>query len=246
MTAVSVTIPVFNEEGAIEKVVNDCHSEILAKIPGSELIVVNDGSTDATSAILERLRRQFGQLKVIHFEKNSGHGKALRAAFREARKPLVFQMDGDDQFSVKDFWQLYGHMERNDIAAGYRSPRHDRAHRKALSLVRWINVMLFGVSSRDANAPFKLIKSPVLQDILGDLPGDFSATPIVLLVLAKLKKYRVVEVPILHAERKTGKTSMAGLYLAKLCAIYLKDLLKLKYRILSGKLQKHENSLRNP
>lgn len=79
--AVSVTIPVFNEEAVIEKVVNDCYSEIIAKIHDSELIIVNDGSTDATFMILERLRQKFGQLKVIHLEKNSGHGKALRAAF---------------------------------------------------------------------------------------------------------------------------------------------------------------------
>lgn len=239
MMAVSVTIPVFNEEAVIEKVVNDCYSEIIEKITDSELIVVNDGSTDATFKILERLKQKFGQLKVIHSEKNNGHGETLRLAFQQARKPLVFHIDGDNQFSVKDFWQLYKHTEENDIVAGYRSPRHDRLHRKILSLIlRWINVILFGVSLRDVNAPFKLIKAGALNDIMSDIPQNFSATPIILCIIAKLKGYRIVEVPVVHFERKTGKTSMIGFYLLRLCSVYLMDLVKLKYRIVSGRLKK--------
>ena len=218
---------------------NDCYSEIIEKIPDSELIVVNDGSTDGTFKILKRLKQKFGQLKVIHLEKNSGHGKALRVAFDQACKPLVFHIDGDNQFSIKDFWQLYRHIEGNDIVAGYRSPRHDRLHRKILSLIlRWINVILFGVSLRDVNAPFKLIKASVLNDIMSDMPQNFSATPIILYIIAKLKGYRIVEVPVVHFERKTGKTSMIGFYLLRLCSVYLIDLVKLKYRIVSGRLKK--------
>ena len=239
MIAVSATIPVFNEEAVIEKVVNDCYSEIIEKISDSELIVVNDGSTDGTAMILERLKQKFGQLKVIHLEKNSGHGNALRVAFEHACKPLVFHIDGDNQFDIKDFWQLYKLIEGNDIVAGYRSPRRDRLHRNILSWVlRWINLMLFGVSLKDVNAPFKLIKASVLNDILKDVPQNFSAMPIMIYIIAKLKGYRIVEVPVVHFERKTGKTSMIGFYLWRLCGVYLMDLAKLKYRIVSGRLEK--------
>jgi glycosyltransferase involved in cell wall biosynthesis len=237
--AVSVTIPVFNEEAVIEKVVTDCYSQIIEKIPGSELIVVNDGSTDGTFKILERLKQKFGQLKVIHSEKNNGHGETLRLAFQQAHKPLVFHIDGDNQFNVNDFWQLYKHIEGNDIIAGYRSPRRDRLHRNILSwILRWVNLMLFGVSLRDVNAPFKLIKASVLNDIMRDVPQNFSAMPIILYIIAKLKGYRIVEIPIVHFERKTGKTSMSGFYLLRLCSVYLMDLVKLKYRIISGRLKK--------
>jgi glycosyltransferase involved in cell wall biosynthesis len=239
MMTVSVIIPVFNEEAVIEKVVTDCYNEIIEKIPGSELIVVNDGSTDGTFKILERLKQKFGELKVIHSEKNNGHAETLRLAFQQARKSLVFHIDGDNQFSVKDFWQLYKHIEGNDIVAGYRNPRHDRLHRKILSwILRWINIMLFGVSLRDVNTPFKLIKANVLSNIMSDIPRDFSAMPIMLYVIAKLKGYRIAEVPVAHFERKTGKTSMAGFYLMKLCSVYLMDLVKLKYRIMSERLKK--------
>jgi len=238
MIAVSVTIPVFNEEAIIERVVNDCYSQIVEKIPGSELIVVNDGSTDATAKILERLNQEFKQLKVINLERNSGHGKALRVAFDRACKPFVFHIDGDNQFSVRDFWQLYKHTEASDIVAGYRTMRHDPFYRKVLSLfLRWLSVILFGVFLKDANAPFKLIRTEVLQDIMRDIPHDLSATPIILLIIAKLRKYQVVEIPIEHFERKTGKSTMVGLYLFNLCLVYLNDLLKLKYRLIRGKLK---------
>jgi glycosyltransferase involved in cell wall biosynthesis len=239
MMAVSVTIPVFNEEAVIEKVLNDCYTEIIEKIPDSELIVVNDGSTDGTFRILERLKQKFRQLKVIHSEKNIGHGQTLRLAFQQAQKRLIFHIDGDNQFSVKDFWRLYKHIEENDIVIGYRSPRHDHLHRKILSLIlQWINVILFGVSLRDVNAPFKLIKADALSDIMGDMPQNFSATPMILCIMARLKGYKMIEVPVVHFERKTGKTSMTGFNLMKLCIIFLGDLLKLKYRIINGRLKK--------
>ena len=238
MAAVSVTIPVFNEEAIIEKVIDDCYSEIIEKIPGSELIIVNDGSTDSTSNILERLKQESGQLKVIHLEKNSGHAKALRVAFEQACKPLVFHIDGDNQFSIKDFWKLYRCMEEYDIAVGYRARRYDPFYRKVLSLLlRWLSVILFGVSFRDVNVPFNLIKAETLRDIMRDTPGDLSATHIILLILAKLKKYRIAEIPVEHFERKTGRSTMTGLYLFNLCLVYFSDLLKLKYLIMRGKLK---------
>ena len=235
--AVSVTIPVFNEAAVIEKVVNDCHNEILAKIHDSELIIVNDGSTDATSMILERLRLKFGQLKIINLEKNSGHGKALRIAFDQASKALIFHVDGDNQFSIKEFWQLYQHIEGNDIVTGYRNHRYDTLHRKIVSLIlEWVNAVLFGVQFRDANAPFKLIRSSVLKEIMRDVPYDYSPTAIILLILAQLKGHRITEVPVTHFERKTGKSKTQGFYLLKLCIVYLKDLLRLKCRI-AGRLK---------
>lgn len=239
MIAVSVTIPVFNEEAVVEKVVNDCYSEIIEKIPGSEIIVVNDGSTDSTSKILESLQHKFEQLKVIHLEKNSGHAKALRVAFDQASKPFIFHIDGDNQFSIKDFWKLYTCIEGHDIAVGYRTRRYDPFYRKVLSLfLRWLNVIIFGVSLKDVNAPFKLINTGVLQDIMRDIPRNFSATPILVLIIAKFRKYRVVEIPVTHFERKTGKSTMIGLYLFNLCLVYFIDLLKLKYLIVRGRLKK--------
>ncbi len=235
MTPVSITIPVFNEEAVIAQVIDDCKREIIARIPDSEIIVVNDGSTDGTYEILQSMRGTFQQLVVIHSKTNNGYGAALRMAFEHARKDLVFNVDGDGQFSVKDFWQLYKHIEECDIVAGYRRPRFDPWYRKVFSFfLRCICVALFGVSFRDVNAPFKIIKAGVLHDVMAECPRDFSATPVILWIMAKLKGYRVVEVPVAHFERKTGRSTMTGFHLIKISIIYLRDLFKLKCRIICG------------
>lgn len=239
MIAVSVVIPVFNEEAVIERVVDDCYGEIIKKIPGSEIIVVNDGSTDSTAKILKSLKDKFEQLKIINLEKNRGHAQALRVAFDQASRPYTFHIDGDNQFSIKDFWKLYTCMEGYDLAVGYRIKRNDPFYRKALSLfLRWLNVIIFGVSLKDVNAPFKLINTKVLQEIMRDIPHNLSATPIVVLIIAKLRKYRVIEMPVAHFERKTGRSTMIGLSLLNLCWVYFIDLLKLKYLIVRVKLKK--------
>ena len=80
MTApLSAVMPVYNEEGAIEAAVREVQEHVLDAVPGAELIVVDDGSRDATGAILDRLARTDGRLHVIH-QPNGGHGAAQRGS----------------------------------------------------------------------------------------------------------------------------------------------------------------------
>lgn len=238
MHAVSIVIPVFNEGDILEKVIGDCHTQIIRKIPGSETIVVNDGSTDSTSVVLERLRDKFGELKVVTLDKNRGHGKALRKAFELADNPLIFHVDGDNQFRLEEFWKLYASMRGCDIAAGYRLKRKDCLRRRVISLLLcWMDMLLFGISMKDINSPFKLIRREALADIMRDIDSDFSAVPIAVMILAKLKGYRITEIPVEHFARKTGKSSMAGLYLINLCFVYFVDLIRIKFRILNGRIK---------
>jgi len=239
MHAVSIAIPVFNEGDILEKVIGDCHTQIIREIPGSEIIVVNDGSTDSTSGVLERLKEKFVELKVITLDKNCGHGRALRKAFELAANPLVFHVDGDNQFRLEEFWKLYASMRDCDIVIGYRLKRKDHLYRRMISLLLcWMDMLLFGISLKDVNSPFKLIRREVLTGIMRDIDSDFSALPIALMVLAKLKGYRIMEIPVEYFARKTGKSSMIGLYLVNLCFTYFTELVKLKSRILSGQIKK--------
>ncbi len=78
---VSIVMPVFNEEEIIEKSVRDYHSEIVRQLPGSEMVIVDDCSTDSTAIILKNLTQELEGIQILKTEKNSGHGKALRLAF---------------------------------------------------------------------------------------------------------------------------------------------------------------------
>ncbi|HTY44766.1 MAG TPA: glycosyltransferase family 2 protein [Patescibacteria group bacterium] len=228
--AISLVMPVYNEESIIERVVRDCCAEIVAKIDGSEFIIVNDASTDSTRTILEGLAKEFPCLKLLHLKTNSGHGNALRAGLACAKNPVIVHMDSDGHFKAQEFWKLYPRLENSDIVLGLRAPRHDPLHRKAISLaVRLIDMALFGFSIKDINTPFKCIKRQVFQDVIGDVPPNAFAISILIVILAKLKGYRVAEVPVTHFPRRTGHSKLANwFYLCKGCFCCLGDILRVR------------------
>src|SRR5262245_3369923 len=92
---VSVFFPAFNDEGSIARLVDEA-LEILPRITNDyEVIVVNDGSSDGTAAVLEEMANKSSRLRVIHHQRNRGYGGALRSGFENATKDLVFYTDGD-------------------------------------------------------------------------------------------------------------------------------------------------------
>lgn len=92
----SVVMPAYNEEAAIEQALREVQRHVLTLIPGAEVIVVNDGSRDGTGLILDRLVAENSSLRVIH-QPNGGHGRALRTGLDAARGEHVFLIDSDRQ-----------------------------------------------------------------------------------------------------------------------------------------------------
>ena len=181
---VSVVIPVYNEEKCIEKVVRGYYQEVISRIPDSEFIVVNDCSTDSTSQVLENLSKELPLLKVIKPETNSGHGKALRLGFKNAKKAFVFYTDSDDCFNPKDFWKLYDVRDKKTLISGYRVNRDDPLARLILTrIIRYFIVVVFGVHIKDSNCPFKLIKKDALGDILKTVPEEVKAPFIIISII---------------------------------------------------------------
>lgn len=228
-SSVSVVIPCFNEEEAIENAVRSCYDEIVSKIDDSELVVVDDCSTDNTSRILLRLMNKFPKLRVIKPDKNGGHGKAVRLGYEAAKKDWVFQTDSDNQFEFQDFWKLYSCKDRHNFILGIRQNRNDPLHRLMLArIVRLTNQVLFGTKINDANCPFRLIEKQTLHSLIEAINKDAVAPNILLSILAKKKGVQIKEVPVLHHKRKTGKVSIANLKLLKICIKGFKQLLELR------------------
>ena len=226
---VSVVMPVYNEEEIIEKTVRDYHSEIVNNLPGSEMIIVNDCSTDGTPGILGKLAEELVGLKVMKPDKNGGHGKALRLAYEHATKSLVFHTDSDYQFDPKDFWKLYEEMERNDLVIGYRAIRHDPLFRLIISnTLRLSNLALFGFNIRDANSPFRIIRKDCLDECLRIIDTEVFAPSIMLAITARWMRYRVKEVPVTHLPRLTGQVSIEKWKLLRACILSLSQNLELK------------------
>jgi len=130
-----------------------------------EVIVVNDGSQDATSAILESRAVAHPRLTVLHHVVNQGYGAALVSGFEASTKDLVFFMDADGQFDIRDLERFFPLVQEYDAVLGYRFNRQDTWMRK-LNAWGWkvLVGMLFGVSVRDIDCAFKLYPGKFLRE----------------------------------------------------------------------------------
>jgi glycosyltransferase involved in cell wall biosynthesis len=208
----SIVIPAYNEEENIEQTVREWNREVLSRIPGSELIVVNDCSTDRTGEILMRLAREVPVLHPLTPECNGGHGRALRHGFDFVTQDWVFQTDSDRQHVPTDFWELWKVKDESDFVLGVRSTRADGKVRIFITaIMRLANFALWGLWIRDANCPFKLMRREPMQHVLAGIPRDSFIPMVMLSILCRKMKYRVSEVVVTHLPRRAGYQSLSGL-----------------------------------
>lgn len=204
-------MPAYNEEQVIARVVEDYY-QIVKKIKNSEIIVVNDCSTDNTLKILQKLTKKMPLLKIITLKKNSGHGIALLTGLRFAvkrKKDYVFHVDSDNQFNAKDFWKLYKYRNKYNLISGYRQHRKDPFNRKIISkILKCLIFLRYSFRIKDANSPFKLIERASLKKIMTKIPAGIFAPSIFMQIIARKLGMKTLEIPVRHYERKTGKQSV--------------------------------------
>ncbi len=206
--ALSIVLPAFNEEGNIERAIRNAFAGA-AKIPmACEVVVVNDGSKDATATILRSLEGEMGpRLRVIEHPVNLGYGVALRNGFRATRGDLVFYTDSDNQFDLgelKDFMPL---MKDHDAVLGYRIDRQDPWLRKFVSGgFNRLSSLAFGMSVRDLNCSFKLMRGEVIRALPLETPDFFIDTELV----ARLHRagHRYIQKGVRHYPRTAGRSTV--------------------------------------
>jgi len=209
---VSIVMPAWNEAEIIEACVREWHGEVISKLPGSELIIVDDASTDSTGSIVRRLGEQLDGVGCVSPERNGGHGKALRVGFDHATQPFVFQTDSDRQHLPADFWKLWELREQADFVLGIRSGRADGATRIVITnCMRILNLAIWGVWVADANCPFKLMRREALNRVLERVPRDCFIPMVLVSILARKMSFRIREVVVTHLPRKGGTQSLKGI-----------------------------------
>jgi glycosyltransferase involved in cell wall biosynthesis len=204
-------MPAYNEAAAIESVCSEWLA--LAAARGFLLMVIDDGSRDATGVLLDELARGHGALRVTH-QPNQGHGAAVLRGYRqaiEAGASWVFQVDSDGQFTPADFDALWAERVHGPCVLGYRRDRDDPWLRKALSGVnRALTGLLFGVRLRDPNAPYRLIGARLLATLLAHLPPRVFAPNVFLAAMAAGAGVAIREVPVTHMARRAGAGSIGA------------------------------------
>jgi dolichol-phosphate mannosyltransferase len=232
-TPISIVMPVYNESGVIADVVAELTRDVLDRLDGTEIVMVDDGSTDGTPAILDRLAAADPErVRVIHAERNAGHGPSLRAAFESAEGEWLFQMDSDGQQVAAELWDLWALRERADLVVGVRRGRSEGRHRDVVSAAaRAATRVVGGGRLRDVNAPFKLIRREVWEDLRGDVPAVPVAPSLLIAVGAAVRGWRVAEVEVSHLPRRAGSSTVDLRLLARLTAGALRELIGFRLRL---------------
>ena len=208
---ISVIFPALNEEGNIRCTVETI-LKVLPKVATRwEVIIVDDGSSDATALICDELKAQHPEVEVIRHEQNRGYGAALRSGIMSAKYDLIFFSDSDGQFDLRELQQLICWSEDYDIVAGYRAKRHDPFHRR-INALGW-NVLVrlvLGIKIRDIDCAFKLFRRTVFDQVQIRCVGAMVNTEI--LAQATRLGMRIHEVKVNHFPRRYGKQSGANVH----------------------------------
>lgn len=195
MSKLSICIPVFNEE----KTVKELLDRVLAVPLAKEVIVVNDGSTDGTSTILQEYANN-QQVKVIN-KTNGGKGSALREAFKHVTGDFVVIQDADLEYDPNDFVKMLAEAESKQLAVVYGS----RFLGKKLSLAVLKNYLasqllstivglLYGQRISDESTCYKLFKADLIKSIPLECTG-FEFCPEVTAKILK-RGIKITEIPV--------------------------------------------------
>jgi glycosyltransferase involved in cell wall biosynthesis len=201
----SVVIPVYNEEASVERLVQAIDEAFSPSFDGDfELILVDDGSRDATAKRLEAFAKERAWLKPLFLVRNYGQSTALQAGFDAAKGDFIVTMDGDLQNDPQDIASMVTILENDesiDMVSGWRKERQDAQWSRKFpsKLANALISQVTKVSLHDYGCALKAYRRRVIQDLrlYGELHRFIPA-------LAAEVGARIVEVPVRHHARMAG------------------------------------------
>ena len=214
------------DEASVKKVVTEWFSEVKDWTDSFVFLAIDDGSQDATLAVLGKLRNQLGSRLIIHSRPNRGHGQTCLEGYRMAAEMgarYVFQLDSDGQCDPQYFFRFWRLRDQYDVVYGIRTRRDDGIYRLLVSMfLRMFILAAFRVFCPDANVPYRLMRVEAVISDVNRIPGDYSLANVGLaILLAKNSHCRCGYVPIRFRERYGGEPSVrAGVFAKKAAQLY--------------------------
>lgn len=206
--SVAVAIPAYNEADGIGDFLREIDVALAAHVGKLLFVVVDDGSTDTTRAVLEQVGPELaGELEVVRNPVNRGHGPSLLEAYQRAltsEPDYVLQVDGDGQFLGSDLRRvLVLLIDDARAVSGVRRFRQDPWFRMVMTrLVRRYVASAFAVYARDPNCPLRGYEGALLQEMLGAIRGESLVPNLYLTVVASRRGVPLVEVDVSHRVRR--------------------------------------------
>jgi glycosyltransferase involved in cell wall biosynthesis len=204
--------PAHNEEANLGQLVEEALATLPSLADTWEIVIVDDGSRDATPAMADELSAAHpGLVRAVHHPVNRGYGAALRSGLAAARFEVVGFTDGDRQFRVADLGRLTARLQesdRPDVVVGYRIRRADPLVRTLYARAyRLANRIFFGLRVRDVDCACKIFRREALEDIRVESGGAFFSAE--LLIKLGASGRRIAEVGVPHYPRMAGSPTGA-------------------------------------
>jgi glycosyltransferase involved in cell wall biosynthesis len=203
---ISVVIPLLNEHDSLEELHDWIASVMQSNQYSYEILFIDDGSTDDSWKVIQKLRAKNSAVSGLKFSKNFGKSQALHAGFTRTKGDVVITMDADLQDSPDEIPELYRMITKQgyDIVSGWKKKRYDSFFAKNLpsKLFNWAARKISGLSLHDFNCGLKAYRSEVVKAI--EVYGEMHRYIPVLAVNAGFSN--IVEKIVIHQARKYGKT----------------------------------------
>ena len=210
--SLTLVLPAFNEQEVIGQAIREADEALAGIADDYEILVVDDGCTDQTAAIVEREMLVRPAVRLLRQPKNLGYGAALARGFREASKDLVSFTDSDCQFDLTELERLVMLSRSYDVVCGYRIDRQDPWMRKVYSSVyNTIVRTLLGTRVRDCDCAMKVFRRDAIQNVTIETKGFFVNSEV--LTKMRLQNRSVVEVGVTHRPRAAGTSTVSPLHI---------------------------------
>lgn len=205
MPSLSITIPAYNEAETLEEVVGEALLACAKVTDDYEVVVVDDGSTDGTDRIADRLAADHpGNVRVVHHPENRGFSGAMQSCMRNAAKDWVFLGPADGQADYGDLVRFWARTGESELIFSYRTGRGDSLRRKASSWL-WYTMLrvMFGQRIPEFSSTF-LFRKATLDRLQVQVRENASNFLPVLFLQAKANGVPVGLVGTVQGERRGG------------------------------------------
>lgn len=203
----SIVVPAYNEIENLADAIREISSGIPTSVSDLEIIIIDDGSRDATADIIRGFAASDSKIHGIFHDRNRGKGAALSSGFRNASMEWVLFTDADLQIDISELEAFLPYTDNYDIIAGFREGRKDPLSRKFFSKIfSGIIRLTLGFGINDLNCPFKLIRKSFLDSCDLQSQGFFIDTE--LIYHAFRKQARIKELGVSCQPRLKGESTV--------------------------------------
>ena len=200
----SIVVPIYNESESIPYLLDAISNSVEQTSLTYEIICVDDGSSDGSTAVLKKATENHSSLKAIILRRNYGQTPAMAAGFTEARGKVIITLDGDLQNDPADIPVLLAKLEEGyDLVSGWRKNRQDDAITRLLpsKIANWLIGRITGVKLHDYGCSLKAYRGELINDM--NLYGELHRF---LPALAYIEGAKITEIPVNHHARRFGKS----------------------------------------